>query len=180
MPKVLVVYELRDSDNEVPLWVQEAREALRTSGAVQIAVRYVLSREECRRLLYKFFGGRHIEVRYKYDSDDKLMAEVMIGKQIRTTAQATPPRHKICPVCMESKPLEEFPLRVAAETALQMQAVGKEPPHYSYCRECYNAYNRWRTFFLKTHQADRLVPVFSDGQSPNKEFREYLERIVAP
>jgi hypothetical protein len=183
---------------DAPEWVRRVQEQLRTSGVAKITFLGTRSRAELRRKVYHYFKGRRIEFRHSGRTPaTSLGITVLISDPIRTSPPDNPgaqgegnPRlatlaarakqeefnGKMCPVCKEYKPLAEFPLRVAAEL---WDSVPEGRRYYSYCRPCFNAYNRWRRRFLKEHNATVLVDQFASGHAPNPYFQQWLKEESA-
>lgn len=198
----IVVIKSLDLKERYPDWLPKAQEELRTRGGVEIVIRDVSAKEGLRSAMYQYFGGRRLQIQYvgevvnersngRFSERLSMTAIVIVGEKIRTNTlhygpayvegSSRPhrnPERKMCPVCLEVKPLSEFSPRVAYATADRLIKEGKEIPRYSYCKECFKSYMRWRRMFLKAHEAKRLKTEFSRGYGPNPYFKEYLEGII--
>lgn len=179
----IVVIKSSDLKERYPDWLPKAREELRTRGGVEIVIRDITAKDGLRSAMYQYFGGRRLQIQYVWEEGrEHRTAIVIVGEKIRTNVincdSHGRSERKLCPVCLEVKPLSEFSPRVAYATADRLIREGREIPRYSYCKECFKSYMRWRRMFLKAHDAKGLKTEFSRGYGPNPYFKGYLEGII--
>lgn len=74
---------------------------------------------------------------------------------------------RFCPVCRQWHPEEQFSWR-----------PGKRL-RQSYCKRCNRLYAKWRYEFLKEHNAETLVDLYTQGRrQPNPYFQTWIKRVL--
>lgn len=166
--------------NDAP-WVLEAKEELKKNGWFEAEIHTDSSRSEVRRAVYRAFGGHQIELTWApvQEGSTRKIAHLLVGERVRTSAKesgvvkalgqaAVEPKQikkasgavpsgfdfmRTCPVCGKTLAESAFAWRDRGHSMRQ-----------SYCKRCNRLYQKWRTRFLKAHNAERLVDEFTEGR----------------
>ena len=166
--------------NDAP-WVLEAKEELKKNGWFEAEIHTDSSRSEVRRAVYRAFGGHQIELTWApvQAGSTRKVAHLLVGERVRTSAIASESSKALGQAAVEPKDVAKRSSAVASgfdfmrtcpvcgKTLSESAFAWRDRGHsmrQSYCKRCNRLYQKWRTRFLKAHNAERLVDEFTEGR----------------